>query len=316
MHTYDFISRPLTRANVEAIISRAGYQPDDYTYEPRVGHDGFVVTGDTAMAVTRLRNAAHQLNFNVEISSPPSLVRSAALAATAGDSDYQVTINMSSDTVSRLTSAGFFLYGFKAVQSSSPGTVPLVWFKTKAYSTETQVQWQEKYEAYTSQQQLVPNGKITSIFPAPISLGQTLNVQEGGVGKVSNGGPSTAISINNTTSTEFTCGISQQQDGTATPMCGFSLFGNNLDVIAPIEKVLLMFSTTPVDTGTVIMQAYGPGLLIDLTSSNERVVHYDINATWDWGKMGWGQQVKAQEDLLPLLIESGAKTFRRRSLVG
>jgi len=89
----------------------------------------------------------------------------------------------------------------------------------------------------------------------------------------------------------------------ATPLCAFPLFGNNMDVIIPIEKVLLMFSTTPVNTGTVIEQSYGSGLLIDLTAENHRSVGYDINKGWSWGGYSWAQSVPPSAELVPLLIE-------------
>ena len=72
-----------------------------------------------------------------------------------------------------------------------------------------------------------------------------------------------------------------------------------------------MFSTLPVNTGTVIYQAYSPGLLIDLTGQNIRDVSYDINAGWNWDGGAWGRQVSPQERLIPLLIESSAQLSQK-----
>ena len=35
----------------------------------------------------------------------------------------------------------------------------------------------------------------------------------------------------------------------------------------PVEKILLMFATAVIDTGSVIEQAFSPGALIDLTGT-------------------------------------------------
>ena len=75
------------------------------------------------------------------------------------------------------------------------------------------------------------------------------------------------------------------------------------DIIVPIEKVLLMFATEAVNTGTVIEKAYSEGVLIDLTSEQTRKVTFGINSGWDWGGEPWGTVVDENEALSPILIE-------------
>ncbi len=239
-----------------------------------------------------------------------------------GATPYEIDITMSPDTVTALVNGNYNMYGFKAVQAAQGGGAPLVWFQLPktSYSTLTKVAWEVQYQAYTSTSKIISGGSVTASFSADIDLEQVLNVTDGGIGQVTSGGASKAISILNTISQQFTCGISQQAaDGSDNPMCAFPLYGQQLDVIAPIEKVLLMFSTTPVDTGTVIEQAYSPGILIDLTSLNQRAITYDINYGWTWGGFNWAQSVPARSKLVPLLIEnantSSPGTVRRRSLV-
>jgi hypothetical protein len=241
---------------------------------------------------------------------------------TVGATPYEIDITMAPATVTALLNGNYNLYGFKAVQAAQGGGAPLVWFQLTSteYSALTQLQWSVQYQAYTSTSTIVPNGKVTASYATNVELGQQLNVEPGGIGNVTTAGPATAISVYNTTSTQFTAGISQQAaDGSNNPMCAFPLYGQQLDVIAPIEKVLLMFSTQPVNTGTVIEQAYSPGVLIDLTSSNQRAVAYDINAGWSWGGYSWAQTVAANENLVPLLIETSSASanaaIEPRSLV-
>ena len=237
----------------------------------------------------------------------PAAVQSIKLHEGGTRADYSVAVAMNQNTVDMLSQGAFNLYAFKAVQGAGNGA-PTVWFKSTNFSLETDVQWQVAYQAYTSKTQIVPNGQIKASAPYDIDLKQTLNVTSTtGTGAVDTStGTTGAISIFNQTTTQFTCGISQQQaDGTFGPMCAFPLYGNNLDVIAPIEKVLLMFSTNPVNTGTVVYQAYSQGLMIDLTGATERKVSYDINNGWSWpGSASWGKVYPANSNLVPLLIQS------------
>jgi hypothetical protein len=322
--TYDFITlkgNAITISQVQQIIRTADANPRyviaNYTFANRAGGDGVVVTanpGAPVMNLGLLRASAKALGFPEQKLEIVSSNDEGNLEADAG-TPYEVTINMTAQTVSQLLAAGFFLYGFKAVQASMTGGSPVVWFATQEFSATTMVNWQEQYQAYTSNSQIIPGGDIVASFAAGITLGETLNVEAGGVGTVTSTGTPTAISILNTVSTPFICGISELQGTSYNPLCAFPLFGNNEDVIAPIEKVFLMFSTQPVNTGTVVEQSYGPGILIDLTASNQRTVNYDINAGWSWGGFSWAQQFPPNSNLVPLLIETSAAAPGKVSLV-
>lgn len=225
---------------------------------------------------------------------------------------YSIVITMSQTTVDSLSAGGFSLFGFKAVKATTNGG-PLVWFQTGDYDTTTPIGWEETYEAYVSNTEIDTGVTIDASNSLPINLGQTLDVNDPkGTGVVKDGGLSEGISILNDTSAPFTCGISQTQGGTTTPLCAFPLFGNGLDVIVPIEKVLLTFASSPIDTGTVIEQAFAQGFLIDLTDapSQSRAVNFDINKGWSNGGFTWAQVVPPQSSLLPLLIDNSVSTVR------
>lgn len=231
-----------------------------------------------------------------------------ALAAT----QYAISVDMSEETVNALDQGGFFLYAFKGVQTTQKGGAPTVWFQTETFSISTDISWVEQYQAYSSKSKVVPNGQIKASASYDIDLGQTFKItSDKGTGEVVQGGTSGAISIHNETQTQFTSGISQVVEGKASPLCAFPQYGGNLNVMAPIQKVLLMFSTLPVNTGTVIYQAYSSGGLFDLTGVTERHVSFDINKGWSWGGGAWGRQVQANADLVPLLIESSAELEER-----
>ncbi len=226
--------------------------------------------------------------------------------------NYQVTITMSADTVTKLFNGHYNLYGFKAIQSTQGGGLPLVWFGTDSFAQNIMISWQAQYQAYTSNSEIIPNGQVLVAFSADINLGQILNVAANGVGTVVGGGSATAISIKNTTATPFTCGISEFA-GSANPICALPLYGNNMDDFTPLEKILLMFSTNLMNPGTAIeyiydgnsLAAYSPGIFIDLTNDPQRTVSYDINEGWSWDGNAWAQQVPSDSNLVPFLIEDG-----------
>jgi hypothetical protein len=230
---------------------------------------------------------------------------------------YAINIHMSDDTVDKLHNGGYQLYGFKGVQSTIKSGAPLVWFQTLNYSGDTKVEWQEQYQAYTTNSESIASGRVTATRAYDADLGQVLEVTgQGGTGSVVYGGTAGAISILNKTDPRkpFDCGISQVQSiggkPVAMPLCAFPLYGNGLDVMAPIQKVLLMFSTLEVNTGTVIYKAYSEGILIDLTGVTSRDVEFDINAGWSWGGGAWAKRVQANADIVPMLIESKALSQR------
>jgi hypothetical protein len=113
------------------------------------------------------------------------------------------------------------------------------------------------------------------------------------------------ISVLNKRDSELpSCGISEKnQAGEFAPLCAFPLFGGNLIMIKPIQKVFLMFANKPIVTKTVIAQSVGPGLLIDLTNKQDRTVSYDVNKNWIWDKQeGYAEAYEAGSELAPRLI--------------
>ena len=125
------------------------------------------------------------------------------------------------------------------------------------------------------------------------------------------GGVLGAVSIDNKTQTPFTCGISEETDGESRILCAFPLFGGFLDVIAPIEKVVLTFANNPVNTGAEIAQSFGPSAMIDLTGApnNTRDVTFDLNS--GWGAATYVTPIPAGTNLVPFLIQNDAAAVRK-----
>lgn len=238
---------------------------------------------------------------------------------------FTVTVQMDADTVRALLDGNFSLYGLKAVVSTDAAGRPLVWFSTRDYSINTPITWPPAYGAYTSHD-AIENGKV--IRPGadiPIELGQTWAVDSTGTGPVLADGVDGAISVFNTSNLEFTCGVAQSVLGSTSrpPYCAFPLYGGFVDIITPIEKILLIFSTNAVVPGTVVERAFtdlpcnacsappdailktatSPGILIDLTGVSSRTVSFGIATGWSWDGGVWASTVPPVEDLVPLLIE-------------
>ncbi len=326
-YIFESTSNNLTADDVRKIIRTAGVNtkhPDIYDpalYTMKVESTRRVdATGPGDMATTPLEDAGRELGWKkITVDYVPASAaigglvmpnlfgpRPRTLGNLLGATGYKVTIAMSQDTVQGLSTGGYFLYAFKGVQTTVGGGSPLVWFRTDKYGLATDVDWKIQYQAFTSRSQIVPNGTIGGLSPYDIDLGQKLEVTTPqGTGDVVDGA-SGMISIENLTSTKMTCGISEVVAGSAQPLCAFPLYGNNMNVMVPIQKVLLCFSTNVINTGTVIEQSYSQSILIDLTSATSRDVSYDINEGWKWGGFSWAKKIRPDESLVPLLIESDA----------
>jgi len=229
----------------------------------------------------------------------------------------QVTVLMSAATVDALAAGGYSLYGFKAVASGDRAGRPLVWLRRESFATSTVFGWTPEYQAYTSFSPIQPHQVIHEGFTIDLVLGQTFVVDSAtGTGGTTAGGPADAISIHNITTTRFTAGIAQKLDGGYRPPCAFPLYGGFVDVVRPLEKVLLIFSTNDFEPRTVIETLatltagvdYGsrrlttsPGVLIDLEGVAERTIAFDLDSGWETEI--WAQPVPATADLVPLLIE-------------
>lgn len=217
---------------------------------------------------------------------------------------YQITIQMSQQTVITLEENGFTLCGLHAAGISGGGAEPTAWFSTNRFSLNTVVGWAEDYQAYTSHSQLMPGAQVTMNASFAIDRGMQLNINDpSGFGQVQPGGPPNAISILNSTSAQFTCGLALgAPEGGRQPILGLPLWGNMMSVITPVPKVFLVFSTTPANPGTVMTRSPGPGALVDLTGSPSQTVSFDINSGW---KSGPGVQAfRPNQDLAPILLQS------------
>lgn len=228
---------------------------------------------------------------------------------------YQLTITMDASTVSFLAKGGYFLYGLKAVRASETmGAFPLVWFQTQAFRTTMHLEWQDGFAAYTSRQTTVGPGPVETTTSFPVTMGQQLTVTDtAGGGSVQSGSLPLAIEILNTSGADMSCGIAQPLNGGASaPICVFDLAGLDMDVIRPVEQVVLLFSTRELAAGSVLTQAHSQAMMVNLTTAPQRTIAYDTATGWGWGGASWGATIERSTDLVPLLIQSSPLLQQRK----
>jgi len=223
-------------------------------------------------------------------------------------------ISLDGATATALKDGGYWLYALFAVEMSNAAARPTIWIATDNLSTKMHFTWSMAVSAYTSFSQIVDGGSIQFAFQAPIKLGQTLKVSAGGYGEVVTEGPPSLISIANTTSTPFTAGLARGLGTSLTPIFAAPLYGRQTNLVVPLPKILLEFSTRKLAAGTVLdsfvpssalIASFTESLLLTVPESGVREVAYNINKGWEWGGEPWAQTYPADADLAKILIESG-----------
>ncbi|MFA6373256.1 MAG: hypothetical protein WCW68_11570 [Methanothrix sp.] len=204
---------------------------------------------------------------------------------------YKIVVELDETTLKQLDQDKFSLYAFKGVETKNGGGQPVLWFRMNDFGPRTEISWTESYQAYWSNYKEITNDLQIGISgEKEIDLGQYFDVNDNGTSEVNGGGPVSQITIRNQGNKPRNCGLSQKAlNGGFSPLCVFPLHGTNRDAIMPKLSVLLIFESQLFETSTVYMQAFGKGLLVDLTneSSHQRQVSYEINHGWDWGQKPW-----------------------------
>lgn len=229
-------------------------------------------------------------------------------------SNYQVDILLDSATVRALINGGYFLYTMFAVKMTDGAARPTIFSGTQSIMPKMTVEWSAAVSAYTSSSEITNGGRIRIGYETQISNGQTFEVAAGGGGQVKTVGSSLQITVTNTTKTQFTSGFARPNPGESVPIFAVPLYGSQTNVASALPRILLNFSTSKFEPGTVVESfvpkstmraAYSPSLLLNAADSGTRQVAYDINTGWSWGDYAWGQTINVDADLKKVLIEAG-----------
>lgn len=218
---------------------------------------------------------------------------------------HSVAIEMSPSTLQQLQQSGSRLVVLKAVSSPAPGGVPLVWFQQQPVMSPLEFAWQEEYQGFTSQQQLVAGAVIRPSFVTPMNLGQTLVVTEpSGLGMVQPNGTPGQLTIQDQVGSPFTVGHAQQIAGAPSGLVvAFTLAGPGMTVpMKPVDTVLLAFAQNVAGEGAVVTSLPSPSFLVD-ASASDRQVTYDANAGWSCGGCSWARTIAPGTPLASVLIK-------------
>jgi hypothetical protein len=230
-------------------------------------------------------------------------------------SNYTVTVDMSNTTATTLMEEGSQLVAFAATQGTDNQALPLVWSVAASFGTTYTLSWTASYGAFASSTAVAAGTLIVPGTSASINIGQIFSVAAGPVGSVVNGGVSGLITIANTTSSPFSCGLSQTLNNALVPFCAYPLYGNNTQELMPLSIVVMFFTTAPLEVGEayspampmaltdkLAADATGPAVEINLTSQTTATVSYDINNGWTVPQGQPAQTIQSSQ-ILPTLIQ-------------
>jgi hypothetical protein len=214
----------------------------------------------------------------------------------------QITITLAPATLVALKNMGYALYVMRAFNTTNAAGKPLVWLATTQFLENTVIAFEAKYQAYVSTSQVIPNGVVTVSTSAPVELGQTATIDANGVLTVTQGGNPAGVTLVNGSTTPYTTGLAAAADGIAAAIFAEPLYGLAEDIAAPLDQLLLTFTTQGVAAGTLIEHAMSQSLLVDLTGAAQRTAAFDINTGWSAGGATWAKPVAAGTDLTPVLV--------------
>jgi hypothetical protein len=216
---------------------------------------------------------------------------------------YQFTIELSPATVDALTQGNFSLLAFQGVQTTAAEGQPVVWIQVTELATTIQVSWSPVYAAYIGQSPIVVDGMSLASSMAPIDFGQILQVGQNGVINVTDGGPAGAMSVLNTTTTPWTCGLIGMTTIPA-PITAFPLYGNAMIGMVPGTQVLFVFGSYPTQPGQILDRTLAQGVLVDFSTGDQRSATFDINTGWSFGGQSWAQIIPPNTSLQKTLIHA------------
>jgi len=197
--------------------------------------------------------------------------------------NYSIQIAFNDVTLTALKQNGWQLRAFKGVKGPQGG-IPTLWFSINEFSSTASISWEDEYGAYVDNKQLNSGVQVDISSNQPIDAGDVMTLNDDGRTSIStNGGMANAFTIYNAKQEEWLCGITQSANGNPpSSICAFNLYGSSMDIMEPYEKVVLLFATSQMDTGTVVEEAESASVEIVLSLDNPSVqLAFDINKSWD-----------------------------------
>ena len=238
---------------------------------------------------------------------PGQLAQTGSARTIASSTGHRIDVAIEPASLSELQKAGVSLYAFIAFETSNATAVPLV-FQALGMMASMSISWTESYQGFVSATTLsagVANPVERKIVPAtsqPVRLGQALTVAPGSLQLgVTADGTSGAVTFRSGHSAELTCGLAYGATFAAT--CAASVVDGIDVVIAPLQSIYLMLSSSDFEQGTWVAETAGEGLIVDMAGAASRSVTFDSTADHCWREaaQGWAYPVAPGRDLPGLL---------------
>ncbi|MCT8266876.1 hypothetical protein NYQ83_06275 [Afifella sp. JA880] len=211
-----------------------------------------------------------------------------------------VTIELDNATLSQLSKQGARLYVLRAVTSADRTGQPTVWYTNSALLASNYVSWDATYEAYISTDPLTAYEVVRPQSKTKIAPSQVAVISEPGTLTTQTGDLEGRFQIENSSKTAYTCGIIGDS-AVGGNYCAFHVTVGGLVVITPTDKVFFMFASQKFDVGTIILQSFGAGIVVDVPSGNTNL-NFNINSGWSVDTSTNFELVAAGEKLQEKLI--------------
>jgi len=218
----------------------------------------------------------------------------------------KVVVFVDPTTLAALNDLGYALYALKGFETTNAQGKALVWGETTSFSDTTTFVSTAEYQAFVTKEQVTAGGVLKSITFADVALGDIATFDGSGTLKVTTGGYPAGVTIVNATTEPYTAGLSARSmdaGGNFSPVAGVPLYGLSEDVIAPVDKFLVTFSTAGVPVGAPFAHSMTQSLLIDMTGQTLLEGAFDINKGWTFEDAPWGETVPAGADLFAVLVK-------------
>lgn len=235
----------------------------------------------------------------------------------------RITLNLDNATVNSFSASGIKLLAWKSVGNSDLATKPLIWSVFQTLFQTNYVSYDSPFSAYTAECTTITEGTV--VLPNsqyPIETDQTLALTAKGGATVVSGGTAGAVTVTNSDSVSYLCGLSQAEGAqqAMVPYCAATIYPGFAETFYPVDKVLLAFSSAALAQGEYIGSLAGSPvsqpaavsnrataifgmsmLLVDLSASDSRTVSYSMDQ--GWSNDLWSKQYPATTPLSSILIQ-------------
>jgi hypothetical protein len=240
-------------------------------------------------------------------------------------STHEIELTVDQATSAKLNGVGACAYGLVAYETSNLSALPLVVWKASPISSSQTVSWEETYKCFVVRLDIadmlsdpVKRTIKDAALSAPIAPGWAATISQDLLFNLTKDGNDEAFTLRTEQAGPLTCGITFGTGGNFQPACALPLLRGIDAIVAPVQRVFLMLSTSNFELGAWVEKSAGDGLLVDMADASKRTVKYDSAAAKSpWPDASdpasiWATSVAPGTDLANLLRGEPAANIPRR----